>query len=208
MKRGSAQPTAARPLERRYAVYFYIAVFFLCIGASFLLYANSLPNEFVFDDVPLIVENKFIKDGTNLPRMFSPGAEQYQYRPVRFVSYMLDYWLWGLKPAGYRGANIVYHGIAGFILFLVLVELAGNWGAAVAGAVLFISHPVLTDSVTYISGRRDVLVGLFYLLSFYCFVRYRKEPRLGECGADRYFFSFGAGVQGDGDNAAGSVPGV
>ncbi len=106
---------------------------------------------------------------------------------------MLDYWLWGLKPAGYHVANILYHGIAGFILFLVLLELRGTGWQRIAGAVLFISHPVLTDSVTYISGRRDVLVGLFYLLSFYCFVRYRKEPRWGNAVLTGIFFLLALG---------------
>jgi Flp pilus assembly protein TadD len=193
MKRGSAQPTAAIPLERRYAVYFYIAVFFLCIGASFLLYANSLGNEFVFDDLPLIIDNALIKDIGNIGKVIGWESGYPLYRPVRYVSYMLDYWLWGLKPAGYHVANILYHGIAGFILFLVLVELAGNRLAALAGTVLFISHPVLTDSVTYISGRRDVLVGLFYLLSFYCFIRYRKEPRLWYAVLTGIFFLLALG---------------
>ena len=168
-------------------------VLLACIGLGFLLYANSLGNEFVFDDLPLIIDNALIKDIGNIGKVIGWESGDPLYRPVRYVSYMLDYWLWGLKPAGYHVANILYHGIAGFILFLVLLELLGNRAAAVAGTVLFISHPVLTDSVTYISGRRDVLVGLFYLLSFYCFVRYRKEPRLWNAVLTGIFFLLALG---------------
>jgi protein O-mannosyl-transferase len=193
MKKGSAQPTAAGSLTRRYSLYLYIAVCFLCIGASFLLYANSLHNEFVFDDLPLIVDNVLIQDIGNLGKVIGWESGEPLYRPVRYVSYMLDYWLWGLKPAGYHAANILYHALSSFILYLVLLELLGNGGAAVAGAVLYLSHPVLTDSVTYISGRRDVLVGLFYLLSFYYFVRYRKEPHTGYAVLTGIFFLLALG---------------
>ena len=168
-------------------------VLLLCIGLGFVLYGNSLPNEFVFDDIPLIVDNPLIKDIRNPGQVIGWGSGQTQYRPVRYLSYMADYALWGLNPAGYHAANIFYHGLTGFILFLVLVELAGSRLTALAGAVLFLSHPVVTDSVAYISGRRDILVGLFYLLSFYCFVRYRRSPRAWYAALTGIFFLLALG---------------
>ncbi|MCX5903935.1 MAG: tetratricopeptide repeat protein [Proteobacteria bacterium] len=168
-------------------------VLLLCMGLGFVLYGNSLRNEFVFDDLPLIVDNPLIKEIGNVGQVLGLENGQPLYRPVRYVSYMVDYALWGLNPAGYHVANIVYHGLSAFILYLVLMELVGSRAAAVAGAVLFLSHPVLTDSVTYISGRRDILVGLFYLLSFYWFVRYRKEPRGGYAVLTGIFFLLALG---------------
>jgi protein O-mannosyl-transferase len=168
-------------------------VLVVCIGLGFALYGNSLKNEFVFDDLPLIAENPVIKDMGNVWQVLGLTNGEPLYRPVRYVSYMVDYWVWGMNPAGYHAANIVYHGLSGFILYLVLSELLQSGAAALAGAVLFVSHPVVTDSVTYISGRRDILVGLFYLSSFYNFVRYRQRPRGVNAVLAGFFFLMALG---------------
>ncbi|MCX5894661.1 MAG: tetratricopeptide repeat protein [Proteobacteria bacterium] len=148
---------------------------FLVVTA--VMYGNSLNNTFVFDDIPLIVENSLIRDFRNIPMIMGLENGQPMYRPVRYLSYMIDYAISGMNPVAYHGANCLYHALTAFILFLLLRTLTGSRLTACAGAVLFLVHPVATDSVTYISGRRDILVTLFYLLAFYCFVGYRKSQK-------------------------------
>ena len=154
-----------------------ILVFFVLVCASLILYGNSLSNQFVFDDLPIVVENPVIKSFTHIPLVLGLQTGQPIYRPVRFITYMVDYALSGLNPVAYHLSNAIYHAVTAFILFLVLRMLMRDVAVSLVGALLFLAHPVATDSVTYISGRRDILVTLFYLLAFYYFISYRTAPR-------------------------------
>jgi dolichyl-phosphate-mannose--protein O-mannosyl transferase len=143
---------------------------------AFLLYANSLKNEFVFDDIPLIVKNYQIRQLANIPELLGLGRTGSYYRPLRIVSYAIDYHFFQLNPQGYHLSNILLHSITAWLVFLALYSLSNNYTIALAAALLFIVHPIQTDSVTYLAGRRDILSSLFYLLGFYLFIRYRKNP--------------------------------
>jgi tetratricopeptide (TPR) repeat protein len=72
----------------------------------------------------------------------------------------------------------MYHVITVLLVFLVINALTGNNLVAFLAALLFSIHPVHTESVAYISGRRDILSTLFYLLGFYSFIRYRASSKL------------------------------
>jgi len=154
-------------------------------------YANSVNNQFVFDDIYLIATNPHIKGIQKIPNLLGYGKRIVFYRPVRTVTYALDYSLnrnlWhffggykgrdkGLNPLGYHISNILYHLITCLLVFLVISRLTGKSRIAFLAASLFALHPVHTDSVTYLSGRRDILCALFYLLGFYFFLCYRKTP--------------------------------
>jgi dolichyl-phosphate-mannose--protein O-mannosyl transferase len=150
-----------------------IPVFFVLVCASLILYGNSLSNQFVFDDLPIVVENPVIKSFTHIPLVLGLQTGQPIYRPVRFLTYMVDYALSGLTPVAYHLSNCIYHAVTAFILFLVLRMLMRDVAVSLVGALLFLAHPIATDSVTYISGRRDILVTLFYLLAFSATARRR-----------------------------------
>ncbi|MBO4711656.1 hypothetical protein J5681_07060 [bacterium] len=141
-------------------------IFFLVL-AVFFVYFNSLPNEFIFDDVPLVQNSLWITSGnfTDILRA---------YRPLRYVSYALDYRIFGMNPAGFRLMNIIYHTISVLTLFWALKMFGLTKRAAFVAALIFAVHPVNTDAVAYISGRRDVLMGLFYILSIGCFFKFYR----------------------------------
>ena len=159
------------------------------LAVTLLSYANSVRNQFVFDDVYLIATNPHIKGIQKIPNLLGYGKRRFFYRPVRTITYALDYSLnknvWhffgtfkgpdkGLNPLGYHISNIFYHLITSLLVFLVIGRLTGKSRIAFFAASLFALHPVHTDSVTYLSGRRDILCALFYLLGFYFFLCYRK----------------------------------
>lgn len=164
-----------------------LAVMVIAIAAV-LAYVNTLENEFVFDDVKMIRDNESIRSLSNVPSIFANmfvyepvEAEGTRidpsYRPVRFLSYAIDYQFTGESVAGYHISNILYHIVASVLVFLVLVRLTGHYGAALGAALLFVLHPVHTESVAYLTGRKDVLCAIFYLLAFLAFLKYREEPR-------------------------------
>ncbi len=170
---------------------------YLLLAAVLLLacacYANSLNNSFVFDDALVLSENPGIRGIENIPRLLGLTTGRTSYRPIRMVSYAIDYTLneklWrhlgkcpgpdkGLCPLGYHISNIAYHLLTTLLVFLVVVRLAGHFRIALLAAAIFALHPVHTDSVTYLSGRRDILFTLFYLAGFYFFLRYRQGKNL------------------------------
>jgi type IV pilus biogenesis/stability protein PilW len=174
----SPQGLSVRPvLSRR--LFIFICFFLLTL----LVYGNSLKNEFVFDDIPLVVKNYQIRQLNNIPTLLGLGGAGSFYRPLRIVSYAIDYHLFKLNPLGYHLSNMIFHALTAFLVFLTLLRLSDNFRIALAASLLFVVHPVQTDSVTYIAGRRDILSALFYLLGFYLFLRYRKAPSILLLGA-------------------------
>ncbi len=141
-------------------------IFFLILAVVFV-YFNSLPNEFIFDDIPLVQDSLWITSGSFLDMLFS-------YRPLRYITYAVDYRIFGMNPAGFRLMNIVYHIFTVLALFWTLKAFGLKKRAAFAASLIFAVHPVNTDAVAYISGRRDVIMGLFYILSAGCFFKFYR----------------------------------
>ena len=80
---------------------------------SILLYLNTLPNTFVYDDAYVITENYFIKSWGNLPKLFTkdylPFSGELSYRPIVTLTYFFDYAIWRQNPLGYHLTNVILH---------------------------------------------------------------------------------------------------
>ena len=163
-----------------------------CLAIAALVavaYANALPNSFHFDDLEGVKNNPMIRVAGRIPAYFtdvrmSSLAGGKDYRPVVLASYALDYARAGLDPMGFRLTNMAVHIAAACLLFLVAgaifesrpIRLAGALsfpGAWVAwlAAALFAVHTANSEAVDYIWARSATLATLFYLASFYCFLR-------------------------------------
>ena len=103
-------------------------------------------------------------------------------RPVLSLSLALNYRISGLKVQGYHAVNLAVHILAGLTLLgivrrtLLSERLAKRFGRAsfslaLVCALIWLVHPLQTQSVTYIVQRAESLVGLFYLLTLYCAIR-------------------------------------
>ncbi|MBC8176317.1 MAG: tetratricopeptide repeat protein [Deltaproteobacteria bacterium] len=146
----------------------------LISGVSWVVYFNCLKNDFVFDDIQLVVENYEIRSLKNIPAILGFDDGWPNYRPIRTLSYFIDYFISGLNPISYHISNVAYHILGTIFLYLIVVQIAKNHRMAIFAGILFAIHPIHTDAVTYISGRRDVLSSLFYLMGFWLFLRYRN----------------------------------
>ena len=149
-----------RVIEER--KHFLAVVILVVIGT--VIYANSFGNGFVWDDFPLLVHNSRIRNLGNIPAMFL-DLKGGGYRPLREASYALDYFFWGLNPWGYHLGNLLLHLLNAVLVYLIINRLFGRWKLALLVAIFFVSHPIATESVTWISGRRDVLTAFFFFLS-------------------------------------------
>lgn len=164
----------------------------LLLVAGLLAYSNSFSPALHFDDRTVITENASIRDLANLPAVLSPPpVSGVGGRPVSNLSFALNYRLSGLHLWSYHALNLALHLAAACTLFglvrrtLRLPSLAPRFGSdatllAFAVAVLWLLHPVQTQVVTYLSQRTEGLMGLFYLLTLYGFVRgtEKSRPRL------------------------------
>ena len=156
---------------------------FLIAALSFTPYLNSLSNDFVWDDTDLVRNNPDIKSFKKLPELFlSPFGNPVQfkenplfYRPLIFFSYMVDYKLWNTNPAGYHLSNIILHTLSSVLIFLILLKIFSDFNFSLLSSLIFAVHPVHTESVTWISGRTDVLCTLLLLLSFNAYLNCLKS---------------------------------
>jgi len=161
--------------ESSYKRYFPLA---LIVILGFVVYANSLGGRFVWDDHILIKDNVYIKSFSNIGNIFTEdfgqgsGVRYHFYRPLQVFSYLLEYHLWGLNPAGYHFTNVVLHILVGLCIFWFVILLFGDYVLALLASILFVIHPIHTETVSYISDRGDLLSALFILMSFIFYVKY------------------------------------
>jgi Tfp pilus assembly protein PilF len=148
-------------------------------------YHNSLSAPFVFDDPLAITENPTIRRLWPLTDvLFPPRGEglSVEGRPILNLTLAINYAFGGTSVRGYHVVNILIHALATLTLFgvvrrtLALPRLRERFGAAALPlaaiiALLWAVHPLQTESVTYVIQRAESLVALFYVLTFYCFVR-------------------------------------
>jgi tetratricopeptide (TPR) repeat protein len=165
---------------------FSVIIFFILI--TIIIYTNSLFNPFIWDDLDLVYKNLLIRSFSNFRKIFVVDlfyksgeiASSNFYRPIQNFSYMLDYHFFGLNPFGYHLSNIILHILNVILVYFLILFITRKRSAAFITGLLFAVHPVHTEAVTYISGRADLLVCLFMLLSITFFIsysRYRKSRK-------------------------------
>ncbi len=139
--------------------------------ATILAYGNSLFNSFVWDDHDIIINNAENRDLSNFSTLFlSPdstvsGNQKSYYRPLNRLTYMLDYQVFGLHPAGYHLENIIIHLMTVILLFFVAYRLFAGYVPAFIAALIFAVHPVNAEAVNFISARNNLLAAFFVLLT-------------------------------------------
>ena len=154
----------------------------LCIlaGVGFLVYVNSLPNSFVWDDGSQIVQNTAIKSFSNLFELFKGstfsggGAEELTgsfYRPFVPISYLLNYHVFGLEAWGFRIFQIAFHLFNVILLFFLVEKVFSSRAVAFLAALFFAVHPANVESVAYIASIGEVLFTFFILLAFFAVLK-------------------------------------
>ncbi len=137
---------------------------------SAALYLNTLGHGFVFDDGALILQNAAVTE-FRWSQMFGTGS----YRPVRTLTYAVNYALGGENPFGYHLFNLLLHALNAVLLLRLLWLWTGASAAALAGALVFAVHPVQTAAVAYVSGRKDLLATGFLLGALALYTHYRRH---------------------------------
>jgi tetratricopeptide (TPR) repeat protein len=159
----------------------------LLVLAGLAAYHGTFSAPFFFDDLPAITDNPSIRDLRALGAVLSPQSAEGNAvggRPLVNLSFAINYALGGLDVRGYHAVNLAIHLLAGLTLLGLVRRTLTRLGIeeplpfAFAIALLWVVHPLQTESVTCVVQRTESLMGLFYLLTLYGFVRAADEnPR-------------------------------
>ncbi len=146
---------------------------------TFAVFGQTLHHEFVdFDDNQYVYENPMVTQGLTLKGMVwaFTNFDASNWHPLTWLSHMLDCQLYGLNPSGHHLTNVLIHTATVIVLFLVLRQMTGAlWRSAFVAAV-FAIHPLRVESVAWVAERKDVLSGLFFMLTIGAYVRYARKP--------------------------------
>jgi tetratricopeptide (TPR) repeat protein len=151
-----------------------LPVFLVIAGLTFLAYTPAMRAGFIWDDDDYVTENPLLLDGAGLVRIWTTASTP-QYYPMVFTTFWIEHKLWGLDATGYHVVNVALHALNAFLIGCILRRLSvpGAWWIA----VLFAVHPVQVESVAWITERKNLLSGLFYLLSFLGYLRFDREGK-------------------------------
>ena len=150
---------------------------FVLLLVTILAYRHAWTAGYIWDDDVYVTQNQLLTAPDGLRRIWFSLDSPSQYFPLVYTTFRLEYALWGLNPAGYHWVNILLHAANAFLVWRLLLALRvpGAWLAA----ALFALHPVHVESVAWITERKNVLMGLFFLLSLLAWVRFVERESKG-----------------------------
>lgn len=150
----------------------HLLVVLLVLAGGWIHYYPAAFAPFDFDDQALIVANPTIRDFRNIPTVLASG------RPVRGLTLMVDYALFGLDPKGYHLHNVLWHLSVTLLFYSLVFRLFRRRLLAVLATALFIAHPVHNEALMSISHRKDLLAMAFMLLGFHAYLYRSRRPVL------------------------------
>jgi len=154
------------------------APYLLLLVGAYLLYAQSFGHQWTMDDHVVVTGNADIRSLKGLL------ADSYPGRPLREITYLLDYQLFGGQPAGYHLQNIFWHGLNACLLAMLARALGLAQPLAWLAGLLFLVHPLNVEVVANISHRKESLMLAFVLVALLAFLKsYQGERRWPWLGA-------------------------
>ncbi|HIJ86960.1 MAG TPA: tetratricopeptide repeat protein [Desulfuromonadales bacterium] len=141
----------------------------ICI-ITFLVYANSLGNGFVWDDDIVILANPLLKGSpvtlfSEIDRGHATGVTPY-YRPFTLLSFLLDGKFHGFDALYVRLVNVLLHAATAFLVYRLAVSLKIDRIAAILAGLLFAVHPLQSEAVDFNSARNTLLATFFVVAAY------------------------------------------
>ncbi len=159
------------------------AVFGVCVflvGAVWLVFGQTLHHEFVnYDDRLYIAENPVVLGGLSAKGIvwaFNHNVNV-NWTPLTVISHMLDCQFYGTQAGWHHLTSVLLHMASAIVLFLVLRKMTGTLWRSAFVATVFAIHPLHVESVAWIAERRDVLSGLFFMLTLGAYAGYARYPQ-------------------------------
>jgi len=167
-------------LVKRADLYAYLAI----IIAAFSLYGEILTSDFTGDDWSVIVQREsFLSDSKNIKTLFlhpesikesfnkySYSSGEMSYRPLKTLSFFLDYKIWGLNPFGFKLSNLLIHILNALLIYRLCLFFFSRRAVSLITALAFLMHPVNVETVAMVTYRHDLMALFFYLAAFFVFI--------------------------------------
>jgi protein O-mannosyl-transferase len=152
----------------------------LLVAIVFLVFGQTIGHEFInYDDQEYVYENPKITSGLSVDGIQWAFTHVHagNWHPLTTITHMLDCQLYGVQPWGHHLTNVLLHALATVFLFLALRELTGVFWLSAVVAAVFAIHPLRVESVAWIAERKDVLSGVFFMLTLWAYARYARSNR-------------------------------
>jgi hypothetical protein len=172
-------PTAPELINQREDHRLAVAVCVFLSVIVWVVFAQTLGHDFInFDDDKYVYENAEVSRGLTLDgfKWLLTHSHASLWHPLTTLSHMVDCQIYGLRPAGHHFTSVLLHNVAAVLLFLVLAQMTGRvWPSAFVAAI-FAIHPMRVESVAWVAERKDVLSGVFLMLTLAAYTRYARAP--------------------------------
>lgn len=156
-----------------------LLVCLLLVLGVWLGFGRAVRYDFVnYDDDVFVYNNSLVINGLTVHGAVDAltRTDQVFYYPLCTISFMLDSAIYGRNPFGFHLTNLLLHMANAVLLFLVLLKMTGSaWRGALVAA-LFAFHPLRAESVVWITERKDVLSGFFFILTLGAYLSYVRRP--------------------------------
>lgn len=162
---------------------------FMCglglVAATCAAYVPALRSGFVWDDDMYLTENRAVQSPSGFFAIWSISWDEQtgsvrphtpQYYPLVFTSFRIEHHFWGLNPMGYHLVNVLLHAVSAVLVWAIArsLRIPGAWFVA----AVFALHPVHVESVAWITERKNVLSGVFFLLALLAYIRFDEGRKL------------------------------
>jgi len=145
----------------------------LLAAVTIFMYQPAWNGGFIWDDDAYVTNNELLTAPDGLRRIWFSLDSPSQYFPLVYSTFRIEHALWGLNPTGYHWVNLLLHVANALLVWRLLARLHVP-GAWLAGAI-FALHPVQVESVAWITERKNVLMGFFFLLTLLAWIAFVDE---------------------------------
>jgi hypothetical protein len=160
-----------------------VCVVVVLAALTWVVFGQTLWHDFInYDDPHYVYQNTRITSGISLSGIAWAFTHVHalNWHPLTTISHMLDCQIYGLRAGAHHLTNLLLHTVATILLFLALQQMTGAcWRSAFVAAV-FAIHPLRVESVAWVAERKDVLSGVFFMLTLLAYVRYVRAPSVGQ----------------------------
>jgi protein O-mannosyl-transferase len=143
------------------------------------VFGQTIRHEFIsLDDGSYVFTNPLVwhgLSGSSIVQAFTSGRLAL-WVPMTWISLMIDWNLYDVHAGGYHLTNVLLHATTAILLCLLLQRMTGRLWPSVFVAALFAVHPLRVESVAWVTERKDVLSGVFFMLTLMAYVSYARRP--------------------------------
>jgi len=161
---------------------------------TWTVFGQTLGYGFVYlDDSSYVYNNPKVTGGLNVANIVWAFTHIHSanWHPLTTITHMIDWQLYGLRAGGHHFSNVLLHTIGVVLLFIVLQQMTGAVWRSAFVAAMFAIHPLHVESVAWVSERKDVLSGVFFMLTLLAYVHYARAPSIWRYLTVTFVFSLG-----------------